>query len=106
MFLQDLRRIVYGSTVHSFSREWRKSTLAFQDIDGPYPYGLQTLRVGTYVWLFLFCVLVGFCLFVFVFCFFGGAEGGEDQGDGGSATVVVFLFFFGGGVIWGWSYGF
>ncbi|XP_076454323.1 inactive ubiquitin carboxyl-terminal hydrolase MINDY-4B-like isoform X2 [Babylonia areolata] len=40
----ELRRIVYGSVLHSFSREWRKSTIAFQDIDGPYPYGLQTLR--------------------------------------------------------------
>ncbi|KAK7482891.1 hypothetical protein BaRGS_00025924 [Batillaria attramentaria] len=29
----DLRKIVYGTTLHSFSREWKKSTLAFQDID-------------------------------------------------------------------------
>ncbi|KAL8618852.1 hypothetical protein ACOMHN_000859 [Nucella lapillus] len=42
-----LRRIVYGSVLHSFSREWRKSTIAFQDIDGPYPYGLQTLRCNS-----------------------------------------------------------
>ncbi|XP_070213314.1 inactive ubiquitin carboxyl-terminal hydrolase MINDY-4B-like [Littorina saxatilis] len=38
----ELRKIVYGSVIHSFSREWRKSTLAFQDIDGPYPFGIQT----------------------------------------------------------------
>ena len=38
------------------------------------------------------------CLFVvFVFSFFGEAEGGEDQGDGGSAPVFFFFFFLAGG---------
>lgn len=42
-----LRQLVLGSTVHSFSREWRKATLAFQDLDGPYPYGIQTHRCNS-----------------------------------------------------------
>lgn len=42
----DLRKIVYGTTLHSFSREWKKANLAFQDIDGPYPFGIQTQRCG------------------------------------------------------------
>ncbi|XP_025079028.1 inactive ubiquitin carboxyl-terminal hydrolase MINDY-4B-like isoform X2 [Pomacea canaliculata] len=43
----ELRKIVYGTPHHSFSQEWRKSTLEFQDIDGPYPYGIQTQRCGS-----------------------------------------------------------
>ncbi|KAJ8310563.1 hypothetical protein KUTeg_012428 [Tegillarca granosa] len=42
-----LRRIVYGSTHHSFSMEWKKSTLAFHDLLCGYPYGLQTQRCGS-----------------------------------------------------------
>ncbi|XP_012944658.1 inactive ubiquitin carboxyl-terminal hydrolase MINDY-4B [Aplysia californica] len=42
----DLRKIVYGTPIHSFSREWRKSTFEFMCIDGQFPYGIQTLRCG------------------------------------------------------------
>lgn len=42
-----LRKITVGSTIHSFSREWRKSALVFQDSSTKYPYGLQTTRCGS-----------------------------------------------------------
>lgn len=42
-----LRQIVYGSPYHSFSREWRKSSITFQDITGVFPWGLQTHRCGS-----------------------------------------------------------
>ncbi|XP_076096330.1 inactive ubiquitin carboxyl-terminal hydrolase MINDY-4B-like isoform X1 [Mytilus galloprovincialis] len=42
-----LRHIVYGSPFHSFSREWKKSTLQFQDISSLFPWGLQTHRCGS-----------------------------------------------------------
>ncbi|CAG2191281.1 MINDY3_4 [Mytilus edulis] len=42
-----LRHIVYGSPFHSFSREWKKSTLLFQDISSLFPWGLQTHRCGS-----------------------------------------------------------
>lgn len=41
-----MREIVHGSTVHSFCREWRKSSFIFQDSTSPYPWGLQTQRVS------------------------------------------------------------
>uniref|UniRef100_K1QHM4 Ubiquitin carboxyl-terminal hydrolase MINDY n=1 Tax=Magallana gigas TaxID=29159 RepID=K1QHM4_MAGGI len=41
-----VREIVHGSTVHSFCREWRKSSFIFQDSTSPYPWGLQTQRVS------------------------------------------------------------
>lgn len=42
-----LRQIVYGSPYHSFSREWRKSSITFQDMSSPFPWGLQTHRCGS-----------------------------------------------------------
>lgn len=42
-----VREIVHGSTVHSFCREWRKSSFIFQDSTSPYPWGLQTQRCGS-----------------------------------------------------------
>lgn len=42
-----MREIVHGSTVHSFCREWRKSSFIFQDSTSPYPWGLQTQRCGS-----------------------------------------------------------
>ncbi|KAK3602480.1 hypothetical protein CHS0354_022347 [Potamilus streckersoni] len=43
----ELRQVVLGSTVHSFSREWRKSGLMFHDLASAWAYGLQTLRCGS-----------------------------------------------------------
>ncbi|XP_060582753.1 inactive ubiquitin carboxyl-terminal hydrolase MINDY-4B-like isoform X2 [Ruditapes philippinarum] len=43
----QLRKITLGTTVHSFSREWRKSALLFQDSSTKYPYGFQTSRCGS-----------------------------------------------------------
>ncbi|XP_067670087.1 inactive ubiquitin carboxyl-terminal hydrolase MINDY-4B-like [Haliotis asinina] len=43
----DLRTIVYGSCHHSFSREWQKSSLAFQHLEGRFPYGINAHRCGS-----------------------------------------------------------
>ncbi|GFR89474.1 protein FAM188B2-like, partial [Elysia marginata] len=43
----ELRKVVYGSAIHSFTKEWRKSTLQFYCLDGQFPYGIQTLRCGS-----------------------------------------------------------
>ncbi|RUS85296.1 hypothetical protein EGW08_006943 [Elysia chlorotica] len=43
----DLRKVVYGSAVHSFTREWRKSSLQLYCLDGQFPYGIQTIRCGS-----------------------------------------------------------
>ncbi|XP_061171841.1 inactive ubiquitin carboxyl-terminal hydrolase MINDY-4B-like isoform X2 [Saccostrea echinata] len=42
-----VREILHGSTVHSFCREWKKSSFTFQDPTSPYPWGLQTQRCGS-----------------------------------------------------------
>ncbi|XP_048746819.1 inactive ubiquitin carboxyl-terminal hydrolase MINDY-4B-like isoform X3 [Ostrea edulis] len=42
-----VREIVHGSSVHSFCREWKKSSFIFQDHSSPYPWGLQTQRCGS-----------------------------------------------------------
>ncbi|XP_071085785.1 inactive ubiquitin carboxyl-terminal hydrolase MINDY-4B-like [Haliotis cracherodii] len=39
--------IVYGSCHHSFSREWQKSSLAFQHLEGRFPYGINAQRCGS-----------------------------------------------------------
>ena len=44
---QELRRVVYGSSIHTFSCEWKKAGLIFQYMDTPFPFGLQALRVST-----------------------------------------------------------
>lgn len=46
----SLKHMIFGSwssQVHFFSTEWRKSTIDFYDISGPFCYGLQTLRCGS-----------------------------------------------------------
>ncbi|XP_022344132.2 inactive ubiquitin carboxyl-terminal hydrolase MINDY-4B-like isoform X2 [Crassostrea virginica] len=42
-----VREIIHGSAVHSFCREWKKSSFIFQDSTSPYPWGLQTQRCGS-----------------------------------------------------------
>ncbi|WAR28434.1 MINY4-like protein [Mya arenaria] len=49
-----LRKITVGSTVHSFSRDWRKAALVFQDESTKYPWGLQTHRNGARAFILCF----------------------------------------------------
>ncbi|KAK3096291.1 hypothetical protein FSP39_025402 [Pinctada imbricata] len=42
-----LRQIIFGNSVHSFSREWKRTYLLFQDISSAYPWGIQTQRCGS-----------------------------------------------------------
>ncbi|XP_021350421.1 inactive ubiquitin carboxyl-terminal hydrolase MINDY-4B-like isoform X2 [Mizuhopecten yessoensis] len=46
----SLKHMIFGSwasQVHFFSTEWRKSTIDFYDISGPFSFGLQTLKCGS-----------------------------------------------------------
>ncbi|XP_033760244.1 inactive ubiquitin carboxyl-terminal hydrolase MINDY-4B-like isoform X2 [Pecten maximus] len=46
----SLKHMIFGSwasQVHFFSTEWKKSTVNFYDISGPFSFGLQTLRSGS-----------------------------------------------------------
>ncbi|XP_052235536.1 inactive ubiquitin carboxyl-terminal hydrolase MINDY-4B-like [Dreissena polymorpha] len=49
-----LRKITLGSTIHSFSRDWRKAALIFQDESTKYPFGLQTHRNGARAFILCF----------------------------------------------------
>lgn len=40
----SLRRLVYGSTVYGFSKEWRRAAFLFKT--SPFPYGLITEKTG------------------------------------------------------------
>ncbi|KAH9513853.1 Inactive ubiquitin carboxyl-terminal hydrolase MINDY-4B [Bulinus truncatus] len=42
----ELRSIVYGSPMHSFSKEWQKATLKFYLLDSAFPYGIETTKCG------------------------------------------------------------
>ncbi|KAK0048918.1 inactive ubiquitin carboxyl-terminal hydrolase MINDY-4B [Biomphalaria pfeifferi] len=42
----ELRSIVYGSPMHSFSKDWQKATLKFYLLDSPFPFGIETSKCG------------------------------------------------------------
>lgn len=44
--------LVCGSARHVFSKDWLKSTLEFSYLAGPFPYGIQTLKVNCILDLF------------------------------------------------------
>ncbi|KAL4220105.1 FAM188B2-like [Mactra antiquata] len=49
-----LRKITIGTTVHSLSRDWRKSALVFQDSSTKYPYGFHTHQNGSRAFILCF----------------------------------------------------
>ncbi|XP_064639647.1 inactive ubiquitin carboxyl-terminal hydrolase MINDY-4B-like isoform X2 [Lineus longissimus] len=43
----NLRKVVHGSTIHSFTTEWKRACFKFRNVDSPFPYGLEGQRNGS-----------------------------------------------------------